>query len=111
VSAFSGPVIYASFLHADILEIRRIDPLARTMALMECIPISGAAFALDAQAGLVGLSVDSATPEFIAALHHAGLEVFLYTVNQPHLIRRAIQLGADGIISDYPDRVPKIRTA
>jgi glycerophosphoryl diester phosphodiesterase len=28
-SAFSGPVIYASFLHADILEIRRIDPLAQ----------------------------------------------------------------------------------
>ncbi len=110
-SAFPGPVIYASFLHADILEIHRIDPLARTMALMECIPISGPAFARDAQAALVGLSFDSATPEFIAALHHTGLRVFVYTVNEPTLIRQAIQFGADGIISDYPDRVPTILPA
>jgi glycerophosphoryl diester phosphodiesterase len=110
-SAFTGPVIYASFLHPDILEIRRIDPLARTMALMECIPVSGAAFARDAQAALVGLSADSATPEFIAALHHAGHQVMVYTVNEPSLIHRAIQSGADGIISDFPDRVPKILPA
>jgi glycerophosphoryl diester phosphodiesterase len=108
-SAFSGPVIYASFLHAEILEIRRIDPLARTMALMECVPVSGAAFARDANASLVGLASDSATAEFIARLHHAGLDVFLYTANEPGQIQRAIDLGADGVISDYPERVPKIR--
>jgi len=106
-SDFSGPVIYASFLHADILAIRSIDPLARTMALIESIPPAGVAFARDANATLVGLAIDSAAPGFIAALHNAGLEVLLYTVNEPSLIRTAIHLGADGIISDYPDRVPK----
>ena len=108
-SAFSGPVIYASFLHGEILAIRRIDPLARTMALMECIPVSGAALAYDANATSVGLSVDCATAEFIAALHDAGLEVFLYTVNDPALIHRAIEFGADGIISDYPERIPNFQ--
>jgi glycerophosphoryl diester phosphodiesterase len=108
-SAFSGPVIYASFLHAEILEIRKIDPLARTMALMECLPISGAALARDANASFVGLSIDFATAEFIAALHDDGLEVWLYTVNDPRLIQYAIKLGADGVISDYPERIPKIR--
>jgi glycerophosphoryl diester phosphodiesterase len=108
-SAFSGPVIYASFLHAEILEIRKIDPLARTMALMECVPVSGAALARDANATFVGLSLDCATAEFIAALHDGGLEVLLYTVNDPRLIHCAIELGADGVISDYPERIPKIR--
>jgi glycerophosphoryl diester phosphodiesterase len=108
-SAFSGPVIYASFLHAEILEIRKIDPLARTMALMECVPVSGATFARDANATCAGLSLDCATAKFIAALHDAGLEVFLYTVNDPWLIQCAIELGADGVISDYPERIPKIR--
>jgi glycerophosphoryl diester phosphodiesterase len=107
-SAFSGPVIYASFLHGDILEIRKIDPLARTMALMECIPISGVGLARNANATLVGLSLDCATADFIAALHDASLEVFLYTVNDPRLIHCAIELGADGIISDYPERIPKL---
>jgi glycerophosphoryl diester phosphodiesterase len=106
-SAFSGPVIYASFLHAEVFQIRKMDPQARTMALMECVPVSGAALVRDANAPCVGLSLDCATTEFIAALHQAELEVFLYTVNDPRLIRRAIEVGADAIISDYPDCVPK----
>lgn len=108
-SAFLGPVIYASFLHTEILEIRNADPLAVTMALMECVPVSGAAFAREAGATLVGLCHESATADFIAALHDAGLKVLLYTVNDPILIQRAIALGADGVISDYPERVPKTR--
>jgi glycerophosphoryl diester phosphodiesterase len=105
---FSGPVIYASFLHGELLEIRKIDPLARTMALMDCVPLSAAGLARDANVTSVGLSLDCASPEFIAALHDAGLEVLLYTVNDPRLIDYAIQLGADGVISDYPERIPKI---
>ena len=109
-SGFAGAVIYASFLHAEILEIRRVDPLARTMALMECVPLSGAQFARDANAAMVGLAHDSATAEFVEVLHDAGLEVMLYTVNEPGMIQRGIELGADGIISDYPERVPTRRT-
>lgn len=108
-SLFSGSVIYASFLHAEILAIRRINPRARTMALIECVPLSGAAFAREASAALVGLALDSATAELITVLHDASLEVFLYTVNEPRMIAHAINLGADGVISDYPERVPKIQ--
>jgi glycerophosphoryl diester phosphodiesterase len=75
---------------------------------MECVPISGAAFALDAQATLVGLALDFATTAFIATLHRADLQVWVYTVNQPAQIALAIALGVDGIISDYPDRIPTI---
>lgn len=108
-SAFSGPVIYASFLHTEILEIRKIDPLARTIALMEHVPVAGAALARDANATFVGLTLDCASAEFIAALHDGGIGVLLYTVNDPTLIHCAIELGADGVISDYPERIPKIR--
>lgn len=106
-TGFQGPVIYASFLHTEILEIRGMDPQAATMALMECVPVSGAAFARDANATLVGLGHESATAEFIAELHEDRLKVLLYTVNEPKLIQRAIDFGADGIISDYPERIPK----
>ena len=106
-SAFSGPVIYASFLHAEILAIRRIDPQAKTMALMERVPPSGAAFTRETSATMVGLALDSATAEFASALHEARLELLLYTVNEPGMIARAIDFGADGVISDYPERVPK----
>ena len=34
-----------------------------------------------------------------------GLEVVVWTVNEPADIARALDMGLDGIISDYPDRV------
>ena len=107
---FAGPVIYASFLHAEILAIRRADPRARTMALLEGVPIAGAAFAGEAGATLVGLAIDFATAEFVAALYDAGAAVWVYTVNDPRLIEQAIELGVEGIISDFPERVPKTRS-
>lgn len=110
-SRFAGPVVYASFLHPEMLAIRRVDPLARTMVLLEGVPVSGAAFAEEAKVTLVGLAIDFATAGFVAALHDAGLEVWVYTVNDPRLIERAVELGVEGIISDFPERVPKKRRA
>ena len=106
-SGFSGAVVYASFLHAEVLAIRTIDPLARTLALIEDVPVSGAAFAREAGANLVGLSIDFATAEVVRTLHDAELEVWVYTINDPRLIEQVIGLGVDGVISDFPERVPK----
>jgi glycerophosphoryl diester phosphodiesterase len=103
--AFDGPVIFASFHHADILAIRKIDPSANTMALLEGVPVTGASFATEARANFVGLSIDSVTSGFIATLHDAGLKVLVYTVNEPLMISTAKKLGVDGIISDFPDRI------
>ena len=105
---FTGPVVYASFLHAEILAIHSLDPHANTMALIEGVPVSGSAFAIEAKATHVGIGLDSATPDFVAALHRASLQVWVYTVNDPRLIAQAIALGVDGIISDFPDRIPTI---
>jgi glycerophosphoryl diester phosphodiesterase len=47
------------------------------------------------------------TPETCAAARGLGLRVIPWTVNEPADIRRMLDLGVDGIISDYPDRVKK----
>lgn len=102
---FSGPVIYASFLHDELLAIRREDPQAHTLALIEAIPVNRTAFAKDAQATHVGVAFETLTPSFLAALHDHSLRVFTYTVNDPGDIQAAKAMGVDGIISDYPERV------
>jgi len=33
-----------------------------------------------------------------------GLKVIPWTVNEPAAIERALDLGVDGLITDYPDR-------
>lgn len=42
---FSGPLIYASFFHDELLAVRREEPLAQTMALIEAVPVNQTAFA------------------------------------------------------------------
>jgi glycerophosphoryl diester phosphodiesterase len=102
---FVGPVIYASFLHAELLAVREANPDAETLALLEGVPISGASFALEAKAKYAGLSFDSVTPGFVRCLQQAGVGVFVYTLNDPRDIESAERMGVDGIITDFPDRV------
>ncbi|MEQ9640792.1 MAG: glycerophosphodiester phosphodiesterase [Alphaproteobacteria bacterium] len=48
------------------------------------------------------------TAENIAEAHALGLKVVVWTVNDPDDMRRLIELGVDGIISDYPDRLAEV---
>jgi glycerophosphoryl diester phosphodiesterase len=102
---FAGPIIFASFHHADVLAIRKINSAAKTMALLEGVLVTGASFATAAGADFVGLSMESVTGEFIANLKEANLRVLVYTVNDARMIEKARKLGVDGVISDFPDRV------
>lgn len=103
--AVSGPLIYSSFLHPEIRAIREIDSDAPTMALIEALPISEISFAREAGATHVGIALDSLTSGFAARLHDAGFKVLVYTPDTPHEIALAAELRADGIISNFPDRV------
>jgi glycerophosphoryl diester phosphodiesterase len=99
------PIVYACFLHHELLDIRAAEPQADTLALLEGVPVAGAQFALDAAATHVGLAFDSATHAFVHQLQASDLSVFVYTLNDPRDIELARGMGVDGVISDYPDRV------
>jgi glycerophosphoryl diester phosphodiesterase len=45
------------------------------------------------------------TPEAMAEAHANGLTVAVWTVNEPAELKQTIELGADAIITDYPDRL------
>lgn len=51
----------------------------------------------------------SLTPDLLARAHLLGLLVIPWTVNDPEAMRRFMGWGADGLISDWPDRVLAIR--
>ena len=44
-------------------------------------------------------------PELVAEARSLGLKVLPWTVNEPADMRRLIDWGVDGIITDYPDRL------
>jgi glycerophosphoryl diester phosphodiesterase len=51
------------------------------------------------------------SPALVAEAHALGLAVIPWTVNDPKDMERAIALGIDGLITDYPDRLRAVLAA
>ena len=51
------------------------------------------------------------TPALVAEAHALNLKVIPWTVNDPKMITKLLDMGVDGIISDYPERVKAQRSA
>jgi glycerophosphoryl diester phosphodiesterase len=48
---------------------------------------------------------DIVTKDFIETAHKLNLQVHVWTINDPTDMKNLIEMGADGIMTDYPDRL------
>lgn len=48
------------------------------------------------------------TPKMVEKVHTKGMKLIPWTVNELSDMKKVIQLGVDGIITDYPDRISEI---
>ncbi len=62
--------------------------------------------ALQVPRNLGGLQVVS--KEFIETAHRRNLKVHVWTINETADMQRLIEIGVDGIMTDYPDRLLKL---
>lgn len=105
-TGFTGPLIYASFLTEELQRVRRADPEAKIMVLQHRrLPRDPVADVVAVNASHVGLHFATITPALLQTFHNLGQQVFTYTVNEPRDIQRMRDMGVDGIVSDFPDRI------
>jgi glycerophosphoryl diester phosphodiesterase len=99
--------LVSSFNHLELVIIQQLLPAVVTGALFEEIPARMISLTADCGARVMGVSQECITQEYIDIddAHRRGLQVFVFTVNEPGEIAALKQLGVDGIVSDYPDRV------
>lgn len=105
ISSLADLSSIASFFHDELLTVRREEPMAQTMALIEAGPVNQTAFATDAKATHVSVALEMLTASFLKTLHDHSLRVFVYTVNKLADIQTVTTMGVDGILSDYPERL------
>jgi glycerophosphoryl diester phosphodiesterase len=99
-----------SFLDQALAAMRRLEPRLPCVLTVARRPedwdaLLTRALSLHAQ----GLSVECSLVDgaLIEKTLRRAMRVYSWTVNEDREIRRLIELGVDGIISDYPDRVRK----
>lgn len=100
-SGFSGPVIYASFHHKELSRVREWLPSGTIMPLISRGRIAPRIPA-KLNAHHVGIRLDRVVKPVITSLHAAGIQVFVFTVNDADDLARMTDIGVDGIISDRP---------
>ena len=100
------PVIYASFLHKELTHVRAVETEAALMVLFDRLPRAPVPYAMQYQPVYVGLRHDRATRPLVEAFHRENVKVWVYTANSLADIARAISIGVDGVISNFPERIP-----
>ena len=97
-----GTYVVSSFDWGCLRAARRIDPAAPLWPLaMTC---DDALFAIAAELGSrgVALAAEAVLPDSVDALSAAGLELLVWTVNDPAAARRLAGLGAAILVTDTP---------
>lgn len=102
--------VLQTFWPQTIRSLRAADPHARLGLLVGShvapdevmLPLSTevGAFACNPRYDLI-----AADPALVDRLHAAGMQVFVWTLNEPEQWAEALAWGVDGIITDRPDRL------
>lgn len=79
-----------------LIEETAAPDLTRYLSLLSFVP------------DVLSINHEAVTPDLVAAAHDYNLRLIPWTVNAPEDMRRLIDWGVDGLISDYPDRLSAV---
>ena len=103
-------VIYSSFNHYSIQEVRRLNPEAETAYLYGDV-------ILDVEKYAAGTGVQGLHPalyhlymsDFLKRWKESGLKVRVWTVNREEDMKHFIEAGLEAVITNYPDTAIAVR--
>lgn len=99
--------ILLSFHPAALETMQAAEPTLQTALLVER-PLRAIRRAAQGGAQQLAPRHTLVTPRLLRAAHRAHLPVVVWTVNRRHEMRRMLQMGVDGIMTNYPDRLSEL---
>jgi glycerophosphoryl diester phosphodiesterase len=102
-------VILSSFNHYSLLSCKEADSTIKTGILYMCGLVEPWEYAKKIGADALHPLFYNIRPEIMSGIKMSGVAVNPFTVNEEAHMRYMILMGVDGIITDYPDRLIKIK--
>ncbi|WP_349522855.1 glycerophosphodiester phosphodiesterase family protein [Muricauda sp. NFXS6] len=97
--------VISSFKWDELRAIRDINKDIKIAVLTEKDPLEAIEVAKELNAVAINPHFKALTRENTAKIQSEGFKVYTWTVNEPEDIKRMIEFGVDGIITNYPERV------
>ena len=101
-------VIIQSFDPATLITMREIDAnvLQAMLVYEEDQTVDRYVEILGYQPEIWSPHYELVTPELVADVHGRGMTIIPWTINEREEMIRQLEMGVDGVITDYPNRAP-----
>jgi len=102
--------VISSFSRKELKAARRLNPLISIGFLISRFRLLDhwwLSFAKKIRANFIGPSLKITSKRLIRKAHKHGLRVYIWTVNESKDIERMRKWEADGVFSNFPDRIDK----
>jgi len=100
-------ILISSFDWEELKLFYEVNQKVPIAILTEDDPLDALPIAKELNAVAINPNYKSLNKENLTKIHKKGLKIYPWTVNQPEEISALLALGVDGIITDFPERVPK----
>ena len=98
-------VIYSSFNHYSLLEMKKLDPTVKTGLLYDLGLVDPWVYAKHTAADAIHphFIIVAMLPETVARCHEAGILVNVWVVNDPKMMEAMFMYNVDIVMTDKPD--------
>ena len=97
--------LISSFKWDELREMRRLNADVPIAILTESDPMDALSIAGELKAEAINPNFKTLNAANVARMKEAGFQVYTWTVNEPADIEHMKELGVDGIITNYPERL------
>ncbi|NLY61417.1 MAG: glycerophosphodiester phosphodiesterase [Clostridiales bacterium] len=106
---FSERVIFSSFNHYSLRDIKTIDPSMKIGLLYMAGLVEPYNYAKSLGAEALHPYYYNIVPEVVEGCKKNGIKLNPFTINNKKEIEMIMKAGVDGIITDYPDRALEVK--
>ncbi len=99
--------IVSSFDHEQLKQFHALLPRIRTGILFESFPSDYQQLLQEVKPFSIHIPANIYTIELVDTIHKAGLEAWVYTVNETKVFEKLQAMGVDAVFTNYPDRFVK----